>query len=148
MNAFRYAAPAAALLSFAFASPAVAQDEWPFNFGDFVEVSGIDIDDGHDLDYAKHLAGAWKKGQDYAKQQGWITSYEILQNQFPRKGEPDIYLITHFPNFASPAEENKRDAAYRAHMQRTISQLDAESGERAKYRTLTGSMLLRQLNFK
>lgn len=148
MSVFRYAAPAAALLSFAFASPAMAQDEWPFNPGDFVEVSGIDVDDGHDLDYAKHLAGLWKKGQDYAKQQGWITSYEVLQNQFPRKGEPDIYLVTHFPNFASPAEETKRDAAYRAYMQRTIAQLDAESGERAKYRTLTGSMLLRQLNFK
>ena len=46
MNAFRYAAPAAALLSFAFSSPAAAQDEWPFDFGDFVEVSGIDVDDG------------------------------------------------------------------------------------------------------
>ena len=148
MSVFRYAAPAAALLSFAFSSPALAQDEWPFDFGDFVEVSGIDVDDGHDLDYAKHLAGLWKKGQDYAKQQGWITSYEVLQNPYARKGEPDIYLVTHFPNFASPAEENKRDLAYRAYMQRTIAQLETESGERAKYRTLSGSMLLRQLNFK
>lgn len=148
MKVFRYAAPAAALLSFAFTTPAMAQDEWPFDFGDFVEVSGIDVDDGHDLDYAKHLAGLWKKGQDFAQKQGWITSYEVLQNEFARKGEPDIYLITRFPNFATPAEENKRDAAYRAHMQSTIAQMEAASGERAKYRTQAGSMLLRQLKFK
>jgi hypothetical protein len=148
MKVFRYAAPAVALLSYAFSAPAMAQDAWPFDLGDFVEVAGIDVDDGHDLDYANHLAGLWKKGQDYAKQQGWITSYEVLQNQYPRKGEPDIYLVTHFPNFASPAEEDKRDAAYRAYMASTISQLEAASGERAKYRTQTGSMLLRELKFK
>lgn len=71
-------------------------------------------DDGHSVDYLNPLAGAWRKGQEFAKSQGWITGYE----------------------------------AYRAYMQRTVAQLESESGERAKYRKLSGSMLLRELRFK
>lgn len=148
MTIIRNAAIAAASLCLAFAVPVKAQDSYPLDDGDFVEISAIQIDDGHSLDYAQHIAGMWRKGQDFAKAQGWITSYEVMGNMYPRKGEPDVYLIVRFPNFASPAENDKRDAAYRAHMQRTITQLQAESGDRAKYRKLAGSMLLRELRFK
>lgn len=116
--------------------------------GDYVEIGGIQIDDGHSVDYLNHVAGLWKKGQDFAKSQGWITSYEVMSNVYGRKGEPDIYLITRFSRLADAAEEQKRDEAYRAYMQRTVSQLETESGDRAKYRKQAGSMLLRELRFK
>ncbi len=148
MKIIRLAAFAAASLCLAFAAPVQAQDSYPMDDGDFVEISSIQIDDGHTLDYAQHIAGMWRKGQDFAKAQGWITSYEVMANMYPRKGEPDVYLIVRFPNFATAAENVKRDAAYRAHMQRTITQLESESGDRAKYRKLAGSMLLRELRFK
>ncbi len=70
MKAVRYAALAAASLAFVFATPALADDPWPSETGDYVEVSMISVDDGHDLDYMNHLAGAWRKGQDFAKAQG------------------------------------------------------------------------------
>lgn len=148
MKAIRRAAILAASLSFAFASPAMAQDAWPMDTGDFVELAAISIDDGHTLDYLNHLTGLWKKGQDFAKTQGWITGYEVMMNVYPRKGEPDVYLLVRFPRLVDAAEERKRDAAYRAHMQRTVAQLESESGDRAKYRHLAGSMLLRELRFK
>lgn len=148
MTIIRNAAIAAASLCLAFAAPVLAQDANPLTDGDYVEISAIQIDDGHGLDYAQHIAGMWRKGQEFAKSQGWITSYEVMGNMYPRKGEPDVYLIVRFPSFASVAENEKRDAAYRAHMQRTTAQLEAESGDRAKYRKLSGSMLLRELKFK
>jgi hypothetical protein len=116
--------------------------------GDYVEISGIQVDDGHSLDYLNHVAGLWRKGQEFAKSQGWITSYEAMTNVHARKGEPDIYLIVRSPRFADAAEETRRDDAYRAYMQRTVTQLETESGDRAKFRKLAGSMLLRELRFK
>ena len=148
MKIVRCAAIAAVSLCLAFAAPVQAQDSYPLEDGDFVEISSIQIDDGHSLAYAQHVAGMWRKGQDFAKAQGWITSYEVMGNMYPRRGEPDVYLIVRFANFATAAENVKRDAAYRAHMQRTIAQMESESGDRAKYRKLAGSMLLRELRFK
>jgi hypothetical protein len=45
-------------------------------------------------------------------------------------------------------EEEKRDAAYRDFMKQSDAEMAAASGDRAKYRTQLGSVLLRQLKFK
>jgi len=148
MKTVRRAAIAAASLCLALAAPVAAQNALPMEQGDYVELSAITIDDGHNLDYMNHLANNWRKGQEFAKSQGWISSYEVMVNAYPRKGEPDVYLIVRAPRLADAAEDAKRDEAYRAYMQRTAAQLQAESGERAKYRTLSGMMLLRELRFR
>lgn len=148
MKIVRRAALAAVSLSLAFAAPAMAQSAYPMDQGDFIELSAISVDDGHSLDYMNHLANNWRKAQDYAKSQGWITGYEVMVNAYPRKGEPDVYLLVRTARLPDAAEDAKRDEAYRAYMQRTASQLQAESGERAKYRSLSGSMLLRELRFR
>jgi hypothetical protein len=144
MKSVRLAALAAGSLLIATTVPALAQSDWPTKPAEYVEVSGIEVDDGHGLDYANHLAGQWRKGQDYAMQQGWITGYEILTNENPREGEPDIYLLTRFTNFADAAESERRDAMYLKHMAATTAQMQAASGDRAKYRKQKGSMLLRR----
>lgn len=148
MHIIRRAAVLAASLSFAFATPALADDPWPTETGDYVEVSQISVDDGHDLHYLQYLSGQYRKSQDFAKAQGWITDYEILLNVNRRAGEPDYYLVTRFPRFADKAEEKKRDEAYEAHMKMTTEQSLAGSAERAKYRTQMGSQLLRALKWK
>ncbi|PEQ11607.1 hypothetical protein B2G71_15895 [Novosphingobium sp. PC22D] len=135
---------AAAALAFAAPTTASAQSAWPIDPASYVDVSMITIDDGHSLEYANHLAGMWRSSQDFAKSQGWISDYQIWINEFPRDGEPDVYLVTWFPSFASPEESKKRDAAYLAHAKATEEQLQAASGKRAEYRHLSGSMLFRQ----
>ena len=144
MKSVRLAVLAAGALLVATTVPALAQSAWPTKPAEYVEVSGIEVDDGHGLDYANHLAGQWRKGQDYAMQQGWITGYEILTNEYARDGEPDIYLLTRFTSFADPAEGERRDAMYLKHMAATTAQMQASSGDRAKYRKQKGSMLLRR----
>jgi hypothetical protein len=142
------AAVLAATLSFAYATPVLADDPWPTEEGEYVQVGMISVDDGHDLEYMTHLAGQWRKGQDFAVAQGWITSYEILVNLNKRPGEPDYYLITRFPRFADKAEAKKRDEAYDAHMKMTVADAQAGSAARAKYRTVMGSQMLRALVWK
>ncbi len=148
MNIIRRAALVAASATLIFAIPAAAQDEYPLVGGDWVEVSAIEISDGHALDYANHLSGMWRKGQDFAVAQGWITSYEILANVYPRKGEADLFLITRFSKFTDEAENERRGKAYRAMMKSTIADMQKSSGDRAEYRTLAGSELLQELKWR
>lgn len=145
MKSVRLAAMTA--IALAFASPAVAQ-QYPVVGGDYVTVGMISVDDGHDLDYINHLAGMWRKGQEFALKQGWITGYEILTNENRRAGEPDYYLLTRFAKFPDAAEEDKREAAYNAYMATTNAAMQAASGERAKYRHQVGSMLLRSWKWR
>lgn len=135
-----------AFASLAFAVPqAASAQEYPVKNAEYVEVTGISIDDGHAMDYANHLAGIWRKGQDFAVSQGWIEGYEILQNVHPREGEPDIYLLTRFTSFPTAAEEEARDKAYVSHMAMTNAQMQKASEGRADYRSVDGTMMLRRL---
>lgn len=139
---------ASASLALATPQVALAQDQFPVEGGDYVDVGMIKIDDGHALDYANFLADKWRKDQDFAKSQGWISNYQIWVNQFPRDGEADVYLITWFPKFADKAEEAARDKAYFDYMKTNTTELQTESGQRAEYRHVMGSMLFRVQEWK
>lgn len=136
---------AIAVAALAVAAPAAAQDQWPLKQAEYVEVVGIHIDDGHGLDYAKHLATLWRSSQDFAMSKGWITGYEILANVNARDGEPDMYLITRFTEWESPEETEARGKLYQEHMKMTIAEGEQASAGRAEYRHVGSEMLLRRL---
>ncbi|WP_225009944.1 hypothetical protein [Novosphingobium percolationis] len=141
MKTLRFAAIAA--LALACTTPLAAQ-ELPITSAELVEVGMIRIDDGHFGDYAAFLNDQWRKDQEYALKQGWISGYEILSNEFPRAGEPDIYLLIRYPSIPDAAEQKKRQDAYLGYMQTSMQKQEAGSAERAKYRKVLGSMLLRR----
>ena len=147
MKAIRRAAILAASLSIAFALPSAAQ-EVPLTAGDYVEVTTVTIDDGHNLDYAKFLAGAWRTQQDFMKVQGWITGYEILANVHKRPGEADLYLVQRSKGIPDAAEIERRNQVMRDKMKMTDAEMEASSGERAKFRHVTGTSLMQVLNFR
>jgi hypothetical protein len=147
MKMIRSAAVLAASMSLAWAMPALAQSN-PMVGGDLVEVSSITVDDGHGLDYAQHLAGMWRKQQEYAKSQGWITGYEVLANVNKRPGEPDLILVVRFKSIPDAAEDERRAKQFRENVKLTDAQMEAASGERAKYRKVLGSQLWQVLNFR
>jgi len=146
----RIFAPVAALALALAITPMTAAhaDEFPLISGNYVEVDSISIDDGHDLEYAKHLAGMWRRDKDFAVKQGWIVSYQILENEDKRASEPDLYLVTTFARMPDTAEAEKRQQLYDEHMKTTIATMEAGSGERAKYRHKVSSMMLRELKFR
>lgn len=144
MKPFVYAI---ATLGLAFSSPVLAQS-FPLVDGDYVEVTGVSVDDGHALDYAQFLAGYWKAQEEFAKSQGWTTGYEILSNVDKRKGEPDLYLIRRYKLRPDGAESERRSEAMRQHMKMSEMQMQAASGDRAKFRHVESHQLLRVLNFR
>lgn len=141
---------ALAIASLAVASPAAAQsaDPYPFEGGDYMEVTGIDIDDGSELKYAQWLAGEWRANEDFFVAQGWNTRYEILTNVHPRKGEPDVYLVRYFKTFVDNAEGERRRQVMQKRYQRTEEKLLEESAGRASYRTVGSTTLLRKMEWK
>lgn len=147
MFTLRRAALLAASLSLAFAMPAVAQDD-PFVGGDYVEVTGVSIDDGHYLDYATFLAGYYRSQEQYAVSQGWQTSWELLANVHKRKGEPDLYLIRRYKSLPEGAEGDRRSANIRDHVKQSDAQMQAASGDRAKFRHIDATQLLQVMTFR
>ena len=66
---------AAGALLVAMPQAAVAQDQYPLKGAEWIEVTGISLEDGGGLQYANWLASEWRKRMDYAVSQGWIESY-------------------------------------------------------------------------
>lgn len=145
MHKLMFAALGAATMLLA--TPAVAQD-YPLKTGNFWNVAEITIDDGHFGDYADHLAGLYRKTQDFAKSKGWIKDYYILSNVNKRANEPDLYLVTITDHLTTPAEDVAREKEFNASLSTSARQQDKESAARAKFRHLGGNMLLQELVYK
>jgi hypothetical protein len=128
-------------------TPAMA-DEFPLMAGDYTTMTGIYLEDGGTTAYASYLATEWKKNQDFAKSKGWISDYKIYFNVDSRDGEPTMYLTQTFPSWPSGAEIEKRNKEWEAFDKRTNAQLDAASGNRAKFRKVTGSMTLQEAKIR
>lgn len=131
----------------AFAVPAAGQD-YPLKGGNYWTVAEITVDDGHFGDYADHLAGAYRKSTDFAKSKGWIKEYHILSNNNKRAGEPDLYLVTISDHISNPAEDEAREKELNTYLASSARQQDTQSGTRAKFRHLGGTMLLQELIYK
>lgn len=127
--------------------PAAAQDI-PLVGGNYWDVAGITIDDGHFPQYADYLASQYRKNMDFQKSKGWVKDYYILSNNNKREGEPDLYLITVTDHVPTPAEEIAREKDMTAFLQQTTRQMQAGSGQRATYRHLGSDMLLQELRWR
>jgi hypothetical protein len=140
-------AAAAAAAAFAFAAPAAAQQS-SYEPGQYWDVGMIDLEDGQNEAYADWLAKEWKRNQEFAKSKRWIRNYFVLANQYPREGEPDLYLVTVIDQLPDAAEDLKRQRDYEAWAKKNVRQLDVEQGARGSMRKVLGAMLLREMKLK
>ena len=147
MFRIRHVAAFAASLTLAVPATAWAQND-PFIRGDYAEVTGVSIDDGHYLDYATFLAGFYQAQEQFAISQGWETSWEIMRNVNKRKGEPDLYLVRRYKNLPDGAEGERRAALVRTQVRMSDAQMAAASGDRAKFRHVESTMLLQVLKIR
>ena len=131
----------------AISTMAMAQ-EFPLVAGDYTSMSGIFIQDGGNLAYAQFLAGEWAKQQEFAKSKGWISDYKIYINVDARDGEPNVYLTQTYANVPSGADIEKRNKEWEAWAKKSDAQMDAESGDRAKFRTQRGTMMLQEYTIR
>jgi hypothetical protein len=122
--------------------------DWPLIQGDFWETTGVHLKDGGGLAYASFLASEWKADQEFAKSKGWIKGYMVLSNAYPRKGEPDLYLVVISERLPSGTESGKRDDEYVAWKKKTQAQMEKESGNRLEIREIGSNSLLQELKFR
>lgn len=127
--------------------PALAGD-WPLVPGDFYEITGVKLKDGGELAYSKFIATEWRTDQEFAKSKGWIKSYLVLSNNYPRKGEPDLYLIIVSEHLPSGPEGDKRADEYLAWKKKSEAQLQKESGNRLEIREIETNSLLQEMKFR
>ncbi|MBV8503088.1 MAG: hypothetical protein JO006_15400 [Paucibacter sp.] len=128
-------------------APAVASD-WPMVGGDFWEITGVHVKDGGEFAYAKFLASEWKASQEFAKSKGWIKGYSVFANAYPRKGEPELYLVVILDRLATGPESEKRNDEFVAWKKKTTAQLEKESGDRLEIREIQSGLLLQEMKFK
>ena len=69
----------------------------------------------------------------------------MLSNAYPRKGEPNVYLVTIFKEMTGPEEDDRRAKEWMEFNKSTMAKMQAESGERAEYRTVGSEMLLMEM---
>ena len=122
------------------AVPAVAQDS-SVKSGSFWQANRIYVQDGQFENYMDWLTKTWTANQEFAKSQGWLLEYHILNSVNPRDGEPNVILLTRFNDIPSAAEADRRNALINQHMQQSDRSADAASGDRGKMRKLMGSAL-------
>lgn len=137
----RHAAALAAAMLLSVPTTSFAQND-PFTGGDYVEVTGISIDDGHYMDYAAFISQTAMKQNAFMVSKGWAISTEYMANVHPRKGEPDLYIVRRYKDIPDTAEGERRAAALRDFMKMDDTQSGAASAERAKFRHVDGTMLL------
>ena len=147
MLSIRHVAAFAAALTLAVPATAWAQNN-PFIGGDYVEVTGVSVDDGHNLDYARFLTGFYRAQEQYAISQGWETSWEIMRNVNKRKGEPDLFLVRRYKSLPDGAEGERRAAMVREQVRMSDAEMAAASGDRAKFRHIESNMLLQVLRIR
>ena len=135
---------AAALASALTSMPALAQES-SYKLGPLWTAGRIDVEDGQYENYMDWLNKVWVDNQAFAKSQGWILDYYILDNINPRDGEPDLILLTRFNDFPSVAELDRRNAIINKRMNQDDHSADAASGERKKMRRQMGSVLYREI---
>ena len=65
-----------------------------------------------------------------------------------RDGEPQVYLTSTYRDIPNGAQSEGRNKEWAAWSKKTDAQMDAESGDRAKFRKLRGTMLLQEYTIR
>jgi hypothetical protein len=88
------------------------------------EVITLKVDPNHIDDYLSGLKKTWVVGQEMAKRQGIIDSYNVVV-KLNSQGGPNVALITHYPSMAYMDPDKARDQAMIAEGRQSMSDADA-----------------------
>lgn len=135
---------AAALAMMATSAVAVAQES-SMKPGSMWTAARINVEDGQMQNYMDYLTKTWLVNQEYAKSQGWLLEYHVLQSTHPRDGEPNIILITRFADMPTAAETERRNAIMAQRTGQDARAAAAASGQRNAMRKQTGVVLYREM---
>jgi hypothetical protein len=119
-----------------------------YNDGPVVNVAAIRTVDGHFDDYMQWLATTWKKQEEAAKKAGLILSYRVLIVEARAPGDPDIFLVTEFKNWAALDGLGSKLDAVSAGVEGSVEKANQSEADRAKIRTVLGSQTMQTAELK
>jgi len=126
------------------ASPAPAQQS-SVKPGPLWTAARISVLDGQMENYMDYITKTWMDNQAFAKSQGWLLDYYVLENVNPRDNEPNVILLTRYNDYPSAKEIERRDDIINKRMQMDNRTQDSASGQRGSMRKLMGSVMYREL---
>jgi hypothetical protein len=142
-----WAAGCAAVFMLAGSQPCLA-DGRDWNDGPVINVAAIRTVDGHFDDYMHWLATTWKKQEETAKKAGLITSYRVVVAEAQSPGDPDIYLVVEYKNWAALDHLGSKLDAVSAEVEGSVEKAAQSEADRAKIRTVLGSKTMQAAELK
>jgi len=132
----------------AFASAAALADDHAYTEGPVVNVAAIRTVYGHFDDYVKYLDTTWKAEQEAAKKAGNIISYHVVTVQPRGENDPDIYLVTHYKNWAALDGATVKADEIAKQVEGSVAASNQGAADRSKIRRILGSWTGQELVLK
>ena len=140
------AALAALVCASMFSVSASAQDNTRnWEYGNVIATSAVHLEPGALNAYLNDLNGLWRVFLDQQIKDGNTVSYRIIQNAYPRDGEPDLILITEHPNWAAFDLSNEYFEKLTEKLQGSLDKARDASIDRGKLRRLGGNSVYQEI---
>jgi len=138
----------AALLMFA-ATGVNAQSERTYTEGSVMQVTSVRVHDGQWDNYLAYLKADYKPVMEEQKKAGIILNYWVHSAQARTSSDPNLYLVTEYPNMASfdGLMDKTEPLAQKVTGQDRAAGQKASAG-RATMREILGSERIRELKLK
>ena len=137
---------AVAFIALSTMAPAVAQDNTRnWTYGNVIATTAVHLEPGSMNAYLNDLNSLWRLSMDQQVKDGNVVSYRIIQNTYPRDGEPDLILITEHPNWASFDLSAEYYEALSVKLQGSLDKARNASLDRGKLRRLGGNSVYQEI---
>ena len=132
-----------------FSTSAIAQDHTRnWDYGNVIATSAVHLEPGAMNAYINDLNGLWRVFLDQQVKDGNVVSYRIIENAFPRDGEPVLILITEHPNWAAFDLSNEYFEKLMEKLQGSLDNARNANIDRGALRRLGGQSVYREVKFK
>ena len=150
MNIRIRALSALAGLCFAFIATTgtVQAADRPYSEGTVSVVSSIRTEPGQGDAYMRYLATTYKQLMEEQKKAGYIVDWSVYTTRPRSPDDPNLYLITTYKNLAAMDDLQDRMEAIQEKLIGNQEARDAGMVAGGKMRSLTGSEVIRKIEFK
>jgi hypothetical protein len=131
------------------ATSASAQDHargW--DEGHVVQVTEVHTKDGMFNAYINDLSNIWRKFLETRKADGDVIRYSMYSNVNPREGEPDLYLVVTYANWAAVDRGVEYFDEISSKVIGSPDEMREAAVDRGELRTIGSTYLLREITFK
>jgi hypothetical protein len=134
------------LLTMILTAPVIAQDNTRnWEYGNVIATSNVHLEPNGMNAYLNDLNGLWRIFLEQQIKDGNTVSYRIIQNAFPRDGEPDLILITEHPNWAAFDLTNEYFEELTVKLQGSLQKSMDDNLDRGKLRRLGSNSVYREI---